>query len=72
MYSSAANPEKHVAKLILTLQAGINSQRISTSRYNSGSRTPQAANTVIVACRAPLPHIGSGLVDVQVWTLVAD
>jgi hypothetical protein len=31
-------------------------QRISTSRYNSNSRTTQAAITVIAACRAPLPH----------------
>jgi hypothetical protein len=56
MESSTANPLKHVAELILTLQAGINLQWISTSRYNSGSGTMQAAITVIAACRALLPH----------------
>jgi hypothetical protein len=45
-----------VAELILSLQAGINLQRISTSRYYSGSGTTQAAITVKAACRAPLPH----------------
>jgi hypothetical protein len=45
-----------LAELILTLQAKINLQRISTSRYNSGSGTTQAAITVIAACRAPRPH----------------
>jgi hypothetical protein len=52
--NSTANPLKHMAELILSLQAGINLQQISTSRYNSESGTTQAA--VIVACRAPLPH----------------
>jgi hypothetical protein len=45
-----------MAELILSLQTGINLQRISTSRYNSDSGTTQAAITVIAACRAPLPH----------------
>jgi hypothetical protein len=34
----------------------MNLQQISTSRYNSRSRTTQAAITVIAACRALLPH----------------
>jgi hypothetical protein len=34
----------------------INLQQISSSHYNSGSRTAQAAITVIAACSAPLPH----------------
>jgi hypothetical protein len=46
-----------VAEWILTVQAGINLQRISTCRYNSGSgTTAQAAITVTSACRGPLPH----------------
>jgi hypothetical protein len=45
-----------VAELILSLQAGINLQRISTRRYNTGSGTTQATITVTDTCGAPLPH----------------
>jgi hypothetical protein len=45
-----------VALLILSLQARINLQRISTCRYDSRIGTTQAAITVIASCRAPLQH----------------